>query len=87
MLIRVMVNETNKTISAENKQELELRDLFNRANTTIEHGYIEIDTENNEPYLQLLLHSDLIKLFNRVYKIRDKHILAINPYVLWIFLC
>ena len=54
------------------------------SNPIIEDGWIDIDTQVDPTYINLLLHSDLVEVFDGVYKIKNKQFRAMNPYALWI---
>jgi len=54
------------------------------SNPIIEDGWIDIDTQVDPTYINLLLHSDLVEVFDGVYKIMNKQFRAMNPYALWI---
>ena len=60
---------------------------FNKLNIKtplVENGYIDIDTHEDPTYLHLLLHSDLIEVFDGLYKIKSRQFRAMAPYALWI---
>jgi len=60
---------------------------FNKLNIKtplVENGYIDIDTHEDPTYLHLLLHSDLVEVFDGLYKIKNRQFRAMAPYALWI---
>jgi hypothetical protein len=63
------------------------KSAFNKLNIKsplIDNGYIDIDTHEDPTYLHLLLHSDLVEVFDGLYKIKNRQFRAMAPYALWI---
>lgn len=65
------------------EQKLAFREMDIR-NPLVELGYIDIDTQEDPTYLNLLLHSDLVEVIDGTYKIKTRHFRAMNPCALWI---
>jgi hypothetical protein len=84
MNVRVMFfKDDSEPLLASKEQKHAFKEM-KISNPLIEQGYIDINTEEDPTYLYLLLHSDLIEVFDGVYKIKQKQFRAMNPYALWI---
>lgn len=86
MFVRVMFfDENSKPMVASD----ELKDAFKKLeidNPIVEMGYIDIDTEKDSTYIDLLLKSDVVEIFDGVYKIKRRDFRAMKGYALWITL-
>lgn len=84
MFVRVMFfTKNNETLLASKEQKQAFR-AMKIEDPLVEYGYIDIDTKEDSIYIDLLLHSDIIEVFDEVYKIKDRQFRAMKPYALWI---
>lgn len=84
MFVRVMFFKNGDEPMLASKEQKDAFRKMDITNPIVEDGYIDIDTQKDPTYINLLLHSDLIEVFDGVYKIKNRQFRAMNPYALWI---
>lgn len=84
MFIRIMFFTENSGPILASKEQKQAYKSMRLEDPLVENGYIDIDTQEDSKYLDLLLHSDLVEVFDGVYKIKDRQFKAMKPYALWI---
>lgn len=84
MFVRVMFFKNGfKPLVASEKQKRSFNKL-NIKTSLVENGYIDIDTLEDPTYIHLLLHSNLVEVFDGLYKIKNRQFRAMRPYALCI---
>jgi hypothetical protein len=75
--IRIMFYKDGEVVTASKEQKDELK-----SDQLIQQGYLDLNLRNAEAYINLLLHSDVIEVFDGVYKIKRRQFRAMQPYEL-----
>lgn len=84
MLVRVMFfNKNSELLVASEEQKLAFNQMKIK-NSIVENGYIDIDTQDDPMYINLLLNSDVVEIFDGVYNIKSRQFRAMSPYALWV---
>lgn len=81
--IRVMFFKGNEPLRAteEQRKAYEHNDIEDEL---IQCNYKDVNIKEDRIYIDLLLHSDVVEVFDGVYKIEKRQFRAKKPYALWI---
>lgn len=78
MIVKVQFFKDSKLLTA-SKEIKEVYKKFTFDSSLIEQGWIDVDTKEDNTYLNLLLHSEYVEIFDGVHKIESRQFRAISP--------